>query len=318
MLNKKIYKKLFFTLLEILNTKKQYLKNIKQNNNLIVLNLHRVSEDSNPFYPSLHPTLFEELLKFISQHFNVITFGEIEAYKNSDKPNLILSFDDGFYDFLEYAMPLMKKYHIQANLNIIPLCLETQQPIWDVMLGDVLNQVPMIVINHLKFLGFSMKLTLENQSSYALALIAYLKSKPQKERQKIWKIFEDLIQEYNVVITKILSKKDIIEIFKIHEIGVHSYSHESMGIESQVYFENDFLKCQKYFQNILLLPLDIYAFPNGSYEAYQLDFLRQNHIKHILLVNEEYANYDSHTYNRFTFYGDSISEIKMRALGWTR
>ena len=122
----------------------------------------------------------------------------------------------------------------------------------------------------------------------------------------------------DIKFTKMLSKDDIIEIAKIHEIGAHSYSHESMGIESKEYFENDFLKCQKYFEKKLGLPFDIYAFPSGSYQNYQLDFLQQNGIEYILLVNENYAHYESKIYDRFTFYGNSVNEIKMRALGWHR
>ena len=108
----------------------------------------------------------------------------------------------------------------------------------------------------------------------------------------------------------------MINISKTHEIGVHSYSHESMGIELESFFENDFLQCQSYFKNILNLPLDIYAFPSGSYKKSQLDFLQNNGIKYILLVNEKYSFCTNSKFNRFTFYGDSNSEIKIRALGW--
>ena len=113
-----------------------------------------------------------------------------------------------------------------------------------------------------------------------------------------------------------LNSNDIIEISKIHEIGCHSYSHESMAIESKDFFEKDFFKCKEYFKNILNLPLNIYAFPSGSYKHNQLKFLQNNGVKHILLVNEDYSNYETSIYNRFTFYGSSIYELKLRALGW--
>ncbi len=312
----KIYlKKIYFSLQSVLKQKK-YIQNIKDNNYLTILNLHRISKSNNPFYPSLTPKLFEELLKFIIKEFNIITFNEIEIYKNSHKPNIILSFDDGFYDFLEYTMPILKKYKIRVNQNVIPQCIESGKPIWDVILGDFLNQAPITLINQIQLANFEMKLTNANKSQYGLALTRYLKQRPKVERQELWLNIDKVIQKIDIKFTKMLNKDELIQISKIHEIGAHSNSHESMGIESTEYFENDFLQCQEYFKNKLHLPLNIYAFPSGSYQNNQLDFLKNNGIKHILLVNENYSNYHTSIHNRFTFYGDSINEIKMRALGW--
>lgn len=297
--------------------KEKYLTKLKDNKHLVVLNLHKISREVNSFYPSLSPELFESLLQFISKEFNIITFREIELFKYSKKPNIILSFDDGFYDFFEYAMPLLAKYNIRVNLNIIPQCIETKEPIWDVALGDILNQIPIRLINAIPLPHFKKKLTIFNKNKYALDLTYYLKQKNQEERKELWNKIKNTIPMEKIKLTKMLSKDDIIQISNIHEIGVHSYSHESMALETQEFFENDFLKCKNYFDNILRLPMDIYTFPSGSYHINQFNFLQKNGIQHILLVNEKYASYTSNIHHRFTFYGNSISEIKMRSLGWT-
>ena len=314
-MNKKHIKQIFFFFLNRVR-QKSYMDNIVSNNYLIILNLHRVSNDINLFYPSLSPRLFEELLKFITQEFNVITFREVEKYKNSKKPNIILSFDDGFYDFLEVAIPILEKYNVHVNLNIIPQCIENGKPVWDVMLGDFLNQAPIDLVNKIELPNFEMKLNKLNKSQYGLALTRYLKQRSKEEREELWQEIECVMQKLDIKFTKMLNKDDIVNISKIHEIGAHSYSHESMAIEPKKFFENDFFKCKEYFNNTLKLPLDIYAFPSGSYKNYQLGFLQENGVEHILLVDEKYAFYDTKIYNRFTYYGDTVSEIKIRALGW--
>lgn len=315
---KKLSKSAYFKILDILNFDKRYLKSIVQNEYLTILNLHRVSNDHNPFYPSLTPSLFDDLLKYIINEFNVITFEDVEKYKNSKKPNIILSFDDGFYDFLEYAVPILKKYNICVNLNVIPQCIESGKPVWDVVLGDFLNSVPSEVMNNLDFPGFNMILTGTNKSSYGLALTRYLKNRPKEERVKLWDTIEKAMHPYKINFTRMLNRNEIIEISKVHEIGVHSYSHESMGIETKEFFEEDFLRCKEYFDKTLSLPMNIYAFPSGSYKEYQLDFLEKNGIEHILLVNEEYSNNYTNKHNRFTYYADSKSEVKMRSVGFQR
>ena len=317
---KQFIKSTLFTLFKTLEVDKRYIKDIKTNHHLTILSLHQVSPKANPYYPPLHPELFEILLAYISQHFNVITFAQIEEYKESHKPNLILSFDDGYYDFYEYVMPLLEKYSLRANLNIIPECVESAMPMWNIRLYDFLNSSSLEQINIIDLQGFEEKLrsdSVADKSKYGLAISRFLKNRPRAERDKLFKeLFDDIEKNHTIEYTKMLGREEIISIAKIHEIGVHSYAHESMKFESSDYFENDFRLCQEYFRDKLQLPLDIYAFPNGSYRDEQIDFLLEQGIGHILLVDDKYADYDSPTKKRFTFYADSANEVKLRAVGF--
>jgi peptidoglycan/xylan/chitin deacetylase (PgdA/CDA1 family) len=176
----------------------------------------------------------------------------------------------------------------------------------------------MKTINNIDFGNFEMKLHSANKSQFGLALTRYLKSLTYEKRELLWCNIEETVNNLDIQYTKMLSRKDIMNIACIHEIGVHSYSHESMGISTNEFFEDDFFKCQEYFTSILEIPLKVYAFPSGSYRKEQISFLQDNGIENILLVNDMYSSNNSSVHNRFTFYGDSVSEIKMRALGWTR
>ena len=314
---KKLLKKIYFDINYFIKSSSM-LSQIKDNNYLTILNLHRVSPNNNLFYPSLEPKLFEELIRYLLKHFNIITFNQIEEFKNSKKPNIILSFDDGFYDFLEYAVPIMQKYNVRANQNVIPECIISGKPVWDVRLGDILNQLSYEEVNSIEFAGFDMKLNSNNKSQYGLALTSFLKNHKSSEREELFTIFDDLIRQRDIKLTKMMSKDEIKEISNIHEIGAHSFSHESMAIEGDEFFKEDFQKCKEFFDNELQISLDIYAFPSGSYTQSQVDYLETVGVKHILLVNENYSNYSSNKYDRFTFYGDFANEIKLRALGWRR
>jgi peptidoglycan/xylan/chitin deacetylase (PgdA/CDA1 family) len=312
-------KNIFFNISFLLGQDKKYLRMIKKNNHLVILNLHKISSEENPFYSPLSPKLFEELLKYVSKYFNIITFQQIEEYQNTSKPNMILSFDDGYYDFLEYAMPIMKKYHVSANLNIIPSYVENQEPMWNIKLYDFLNSSPIKLIKEMKIEGFSYKINERNKSQFGMLLGRHLKQMPREKREIYLKELETIFEKNsNVKYTRILNIKEIIEISQYHEVGVHSYFHESMGYESNEFFKEDFFKCQEYFSEKLKLPMSIYAFPNGSYRDTQLSFLEDNGIEHILLVNNKFARYNTNIYDRFTFYGDSINEVKLRALGFYR
>lgn len=73
----------------------------------MVLNLHRVSPERNPFWDPLDPQVFEELLVFLKRHFHVTTFSELAS--REAKPALILSFDDGYYGRQRAASLVVQK-----------------------------------------------------------------------------------------------------------------------------------------------------------------------------------------------------------------
>lgn len=318
MLSNRVLKQLYFRALDILQIDKLKLKKLKSDKKVTILNLHKISNETNLYYPALNLKLFEMLLIYITKNFNVITFNQLSFHSENIKPYLILSFDDGFHDFLDYAVPLLKKYQLKANLNVIPQCIMTGKPIWDVLLGDILNQSPIERINSLNLPNFNLKLTKHNEGVFGLALTRYLKQMYKEQREDIWMVFNALADELNVQFTQMLSKDEILEISKTHEIGVHSYSHESMGQESFDFFEKDFNQCKAFFGDCLKQPMNIYAFPSGSYEQNQIDFLLENGIEHVLLVNEQYSKVDANIHNRFTYYANSKSEVKLRALGFHR
>src|SRR4051794_14513217 len=99
-----------------------------RSNTLAILNLHRVAKDDRSAYAPLDPSLFEYLLQFLERNFEIVSFDTLPETQSSSRPKVILSFDDGYRDFIEVAVPILKKYGIRANMNIIPECLETGRP----------------------------------------------------------------------------------------------------------------------------------------------------------------------------------------------
>lgn len=318
-MNKNFLKKLYYGGLSALQADKFRQRILKRQNKIAVLNLHRVSTVENPFWSPLHPQIFEELLRFLQKNFEVCSFEDLNAAENPSKPLAILSFDDGYYDFVEYALPLLKKYKMRANMNVIPQCAESGKPIWNVRLYDFLNYASRNLINEIKLPEFDASLpdnSREAKLKYGLRISSYLKKRPRKQRAEIWQSIEPFLAKADFQETRMMTAVEILQIASETEIGVHSFSHESMGFEDSDYFAQDFAKCSGYFAEKLNLPLTTYAFPNGSYRAKQVDFLRQKGIKHILLVDEKFADMRTDVFPRLTVYGDTRTEIKMKSLGF--
>jgi len=316
---KPILKKLYYLGLTASFADKRKISQIKGKKKVAILNLHRVSPEENPFWSPLRPEIFEELLRFMKANFEIGLFGELEKLEHSEKPLAVLSFDDGYYDFIEYALPLLEKHGLRANMNVIPECAESGKPIWNVRLYDFLNAAPRKLINEIRLPGFDTGLTDDTAAAklrYGLKLSRYLKLRPKKEREEIWQKIEPFFSQVEFGLTRMMSTDDIRAIADKTEIGVHSYSHENMGFEDNEFFIEDLERCKAYFANKLHLPMTIYAFPNGSYRQEQVEYLKQHDIDHVLLVDEKFADLHADAYPRLTIYGETKAEVRLKSLGF--
>ena len=310
----------YYLVQKILRRDAALLDKIRRENLVTVLNLHQVSPHENPFWAPLTPEIFDDLLDFAKEHFEVVLFGELERAQ-SDKPLAVLSFDDGYYNFYEFAAPLLKKHGLRANMNIIPSCVETGEPMWNIKLYDFLNHAPKKLIDEIELPGFDARLAGEGYAAkvqYGLKISRFLKNRPRREREQLWQNIENLIGNSDFPRTRMMNRAEIKEIAETHEIGVHSFSHESMEFEPDEFFAADFKKCADYFANDLNLPLEIYAFPNGSYRREQIAALEQWGIRHVLLVGEDYAAKGARILPRFTIYGSSKIETRFQSLGFNK
>src|SRR5688572_19632058 len=120
-------KAVYFLIQKLLRKDARLLEKIRREDLLVVLNLHQVSPHRNPFWSPMHPQIFEDLLVFLKENFEVVLFKDLNS-ANSKKPKAVLSFDDGYYNFIEYAAPLLEKHRFRANMNVIPSCVESGEP----------------------------------------------------------------------------------------------------------------------------------------------------------------------------------------------
>jgi peptidoglycan/xylan/chitin deacetylase (PgdA/CDA1 family) len=152
--------------------------------------------------------------------------------------------------------------------------------------------------------------------SYGNDLSRYLKMRPRTERSELLEGVLDARRKLDIVPTRMMTVGEIRQLQGAHEIGCHSYSHESMGYEPIDFFRDDFARSKAFHQNELGAPISIYAFPNGSYTPQHLDELRREGVKHILVVDDKVSSNVHDVHARLTFYADSRAEARLQAVGW--
>jgi peptidoglycan/xylan/chitin deacetylase (PgdA/CDA1 family) len=305
--------------LSLLQLERVLLARLRRSDAAAILNLHMITPEPNPFWPGLTPDRFDELLGYVEQHFDVVTLGELRGPRTSERPRLVLSFDDGYYNFLEYAAPLLERRGLRANQNVITGCVASGLPPWNIRLYDFLLAAPRSLVRELRVPGFSHSMGESDEAkfAYGIALSRHLKLRPAAERAPLFEPIEAAMNRLDFPVTRMLSADDVRALAKTHEIGTQSHSHESMGFENDGFFREDFERSARYFSEELGLPHTIYAFPNGSYRPGQIRYLLNHGIERVLLVDEQLASAESPVLPRLTFFARSTSELRLRALGWS-
>jgi peptidoglycan/xylan/chitin deacetylase (PgdA/CDA1 family) len=103
-------------------------------NGLRILMYHKVSED-NVDGLTISTKKLEEQFEFIRRKgYQTLSFHDLSEARKMGKPlpkrSIILTFDDAYHNFLEFAVPLLKSYGYKASV-FIPVGYMGKTNIWD-------------------------------------------------------------------------------------------------------------------------------------------------------------------------------------------
>ena len=282
-----------------------------------VLNLHRVHPGASPFWPPIHPDQLDWLigrLKHVGSFVDVRELASIPV--PATERVFVLSFDDGYADFLQHALPVIESHGIPSNLNIVAQSTLTGLPIWSASLYDALSQLEggdLDVLDGL--LPEARNLTHSGSPEHVgFAISNHVRQLPISERLAVIEKIEEAGRP-NLDPVRALTVQEITALPASVHVGAHGGTHESMAHASVSELEADFEMCRDLFENHLGRPLVTYAFPLGGYRTEHLDFLRASGVEQILLVGERTTKGGSPVLPRLTIGGRLRGQFLAKSVG---
>jgi peptidoglycan/xylan/chitin deacetylase (PgdA/CDA1 family) len=310
-------KQLTFTLASTDFNLRKKISYALKNKNLTVLNFHRVAPDDGSSWKPLTPEIFREVCIFISKNFDVVTFNEIAILnKVLHKPQIILSFDDGYQDFIEYAIPILDEMKFKVNQNVIPNCAIQQRPPFNVIVQDWIGRATNEELRKLDIPNLKLSKDLNNRIKLGMQASRYFKSLRYESQKDVFSYLLPQFSNYGVSeFTKMMTVEEIKQISQIHQIGMHSMNHENMNMESDAYFALDLELCKRFANNILEVSPTTYAFPNGACREDQVSRVLEYGFSHCLLVGNYYSKATQNTHYRVNFFADTKAEGLTKTAG---
>ncbi len=254
---------------------------------ITVLCLHKISDKTDFYFNPISRKQFEGLVEYCNKHYSIVTFSQIETI--TPKRKLIFSFDDGYYDFLEHAIPILDKFNAPSNHNIVNICANEGATIWTQKLVHLNN---FFKENHIKEEPSLVDLGLRYENSwltYGYSITNLLMSYEPIERDQL---IENLLKKYQIIPEeKMMTWDDILlceREYKV-EIGSHTYTHRTLNqVTKMADLEFEITQSIDEIQIKLGHKIDVFCLPRGQYNQTVLDFLKEKtSIKFVLLVHDD-------------------------------
>jgi peptidoglycan/xylan/chitin deacetylase (PgdA/CDA1 family) len=227
-----------------------------------VLLYHRVTTlESDPQLLSVTPQNFDAQMKWLKQHYNVLTVSQFNKhikYNHKFPENsVLLTFDDGYADNLHEALPILEKHDLQALFYIATATLNTSNEYW----WDAVERI--LLLNG------------KDKELYEKQL-PILRVTPPKERDKVimqWaRDFGGLEgRESHRALTFFELKK--MSLSKSAVIGAHTHWHPSLAALSAEEQKEEIYTSVAILEEMLKMNIKHFSFPFGTKQDYNEDTL---------------------------------------------
>lgn len=261
---------------------------------------HRVGQFDKESWPFLSTSLFEKVIKYIIRHNDVVPLEDfyLKRIKKYHKgPIACITFDDGFKDNVEIAVPILKKYHCPASFYVVTDCVDGNRPPWFWQIrylfkrtGKLSLDMDMDILpDYLKFNKWGRP---EERIKYSETFIKFLVNADDALRKRLTKDvvsnFDDVPMPKNMMMTWEDLKKLKRDGFTI---GSHGRSHALLGhINDKDILVDEINGSAKIIERMLgECPLSI-SYPRNSYNETVINICKQANYKLGLTVGQRFYN----------------------------
>lgn len=271
------------------------------------------------------PENFMQHMKWISEKYEILQLSEPMSnwFINDERDAVIVTFDDGYYDWLYKAAPILSKYKIPATMFITTGNIGTQNELWTDNLHRAIfeskkyNDYFELKDNMISSIWGTRCLQEKVNLYISLRKIFQISSKKKRKE------FEKQLLEWAGITEsgrpnrRILSKEEVQKLAKIEgiSIGAHCVSHPSLKWLSKREKEYEIVKSKKTLENITGQEIELFSYPFGTKNDYSeetIDALRRYGFKKAVtgFTGKIEENTDIYQLPRFTIRNYDIEHFK--------
>ena len=222
-----------------------------------ILTYHRVLPDSNLHEDSIlniavSTTNFRKQIAYLKNNFSILSIDSFLKHINSDSKQfkLLITFDDGYKDNLDYAYPILKEFNVPAIIYVITKFIGNKFSPWWIKLDDFIRNNRYFKYKNKKFIFFKNILLLSDQLTIDKQLSLFTKINKKK--------YDQIFLNHKEI--KFLSEQKLIT------IGSHSHSHYNFSKLSEKQAFSELKISKSILEKIIKKKIIHFSYPYGNYE----------------------------------------------------
>lgn len=279
-------------------------------NKLSILCLHGVAPKCFPGNNRHMKTSdFEELLKYLKARFDVVNLKEIDSLSKqskTNKPSVLITFDDGYYNNFEFAAPLLTKYNLLAVFFVLT------KPETDKNFTQYADVVDLVNLEQSEKLSFDGDVFEKLNGNYLNQSGENLNTffKKNIDKREGWK--NQLMERFNILNSsyfknylQLMDSKQWIQINSnpLFTIASHSHTHYNLDLISNEDLRFELKHSKELIDHALKTSVKAIAYPDGAYNQLVKDESRKLGYNQLFAVSYKMTNDkdDETIYNRFSY-----------------
>jgi peptidoglycan/xylan/chitin deacetylase (PgdA/CDA1 family) len=292
-----------------------------------ILLFHRTNPVRDKLWDPMDPKLFDRIINYVSKNFTILPLDEICLGNPKTKKKLMsITFDDGYKDYIDYALPILDKYKIHSTMFIVTSCVQNNLPPWTYILDHLFINTNKLSISNFEFgeklqprATFSWA-TKAEQLAYSQKIKPVLKTVDNELRNKILDNFIAEFKDVELPSNLMMTWEDVKSLDKnFVSIGSHTLTHPALNtIENDKILETELKRSAQIIQNNLgVLPNSI-SYPLGKYNQRVKDAAKDAGYKIGLVLNQKAYNSQKHDMfeiPRLELYNGTFLRNKIKVMG---
>lgn len=241
----------------------------------IVLLYHRVEnllDDYN--YQAVTPDNFRTHINFLKNNYRIITPDEIYKEVETDEDRIVITFDDGYYDFYTNATPILKEYNVPATLFISTENIDKPFENWtDNILRIIFSEhCGSISIVDEKINNEWNVSTPKEKKAFYQDIRKHFLQMDKKDRDRYTRVLEDWanVKHEGRIDRRILRSDEIYNLSreKLITLGSHTCSHPSLRCLEEEEQIKEIVESKEVLEEIIKKEIEIFSYPFGSRDHY--------------------------------------------------
>lgn len=238
---------------------------------LSILIFHRVLPRPDPLFPGeVDITRFDELMQWVADWFNVLPLSEaVDRLGRGDLPPraAAITFDDGYADNLLHAVPILRRYRLQASFFIATGFLDGGRMWNDTIIESVRGAAHSVLDARLLGLDELPLGTVEEKRAALGKLIPAIKHKPAEQRA-------DAVAQVAAACGAVLPDDLMLTSGQVRDlrdqgmsIGAHTVTHPILATLDDTTATREMADSRDFLQGLLGERIGLFAYPNGKLGA---------------------------------------------------